>query len=483
MRAIINATGYRQGIAPLIYYRPTPMLCIAGKPIIFHIVEFLIQQQVTHFELVLNYLPQKIEKELGDGKRWGVSITYHLAREAEYPFQVIRPLAQRLGKGSVILALGDCLPALHPIYFKSPPSTRPLLFMFPSQEWSGWGIFPVEMLGDTPRHLKGNDFLSQIKGRYQSIETQPFLSVHTPQELRNSNMEFLSKEHKLAIFPTTARHVEPGVWISRGVSLHPTAKIVPPVFIGEFCQINKDACIGPDAVIEDYSIVDKESEVTNSLICKWSYVGEGLNVQDSIVDRNLLLNLSLDSHVNIHEAFILGASYPSASFYWPLKALQRVLAVLFFVLLSPIYVLMSCMYGVRRELMLKLPAHNDPALWKTTPWEIFIPHLNRKASLFYRLFFRLPLLKNIIRGDMHFVGVMPRKPTEVEKLPPDWKKLYISSKAGIITLSELENEEEANADKCYACEVFYAAQKSIWYDLQLICRWLKQKCKTLSKSS
>lgn len=483
MRAIIDATGYRQNSAPILNYKPTPLLCVAGKPIIFHVVEFLKQRGITIFDIVLNHLPQKIERELGNGERWGVQITYHLAKDAQHPFQVIRPLAHTLGDEQVVFALGDSLPEIDHTWFQKPNRDIPILFIYPNRRWSGWGILPAQTLEKIPKNLVEEDLIGSLNGRYEAICVKPFLDVHSLHALKESNIRFLTSEHVSSVFPTSARLVEPGVWISRGVSLHPTAKIIPPVYIGEFCQINKEAIVGPNTIIDDYCIIDEGSDVVNSLICKRSYIGEGLNVDNCIIDRNLLISLELDAHVTIRDDFIIGESCPKLPFSWLLNLFERALAAVLLVVLSPLYLIMQWNHHLRAENMLLLPSDHDAVLWETFKWETFEINAGLTPSAFHRCFSRLPLLKGVVRGDIHFVGVAPRTPQDVAKMPSDWRKLYMSSKVGIITVHDLEEHESTNADRCYASESLYASHKGFGHDLQLMFKWLFKKCMNIWKKA
>jgi acetyltransferase-like isoleucine patch superfamily enzyme len=313
-----------------------------------------------------------------------------------------------------------------------------------------------------------------LAGRYHKCIVSSFIQVDTLQGLKESNLNFL-KNQAFCVFPTSARHVEEGVWISRGVSIHPTAKIHSPVFIGEFCQINKDAVIGPNTVVENYCIVDSESDIANSVVCSCSYIGEELTVDDCIVDRKTLINLALDSHVTIEEDFILGESYPSAPCSWFFKLFEKLVAAVLFVLFFPFYLAMHWNHHVRSQKMLKLPASYEPALWQTFDWVVFELDEGRPSNLFHRLFYRLPLLWGILQGDIHFVGVKPRTIEEVEKLPEDWMKLYLRSKVGIINVSDLENGDQAERDDCYATESLYASHKGLFYDIRWIIGWIFQK--------
>lgn len=475
MRAIIDATGYQPELAPLLHHRPSPLLCVAGKPLIIHIIEFLVQQKVKTLELVLNYLPHRIESLLGNGERWGVLITYHLACEASRPFQAIRPFVRRFDGETVVFGSGDCLPEMGASSFQGEGSAS-FLFMDAEGVWTGWGMLSCSLFEKIPKDSAKEDLPSLLKGDYLEVDAKPFLSARTLVDLYDSNIRFLSTDRQQVIFPTTARCVERGVWISRGVSLHSTAVITPPVFIGEFCQINENAVVGPNAMIEDFCIIDEGSKVVNSLVCKNSYIGQDLNVYDSIVDRSLLISLSLNTYVAVRDGFMLSESYPRTSFSWLFGSLERLAAALLMLVFLPVYVIMLSRFPRHRANMLKLPANNNPLHWETFPWETFGPVAGREASPMCEFFFRLPLLKSVLRGDAHFVGVSPRTPEEAKQLPVDWRTLYLNSKVGIIDFSALEEKSGKMSDQRYASEAFYATQKGFFYDARLIFRWLMNKC-------
>lgn len=471
MRAVIDATGYRLELGPFLYFKPTSLLPIAGKPIVFHIIEYLIQKKITQFDLILNYLPQKIEKALGDGERWGASITYHLVRDPNLPFQTIRSISHHFEKQCVLFGSADSLPEIPQEVLLEEPS----LFLYPDKKWSGWGIFPALLLEELPKNLTEEDLPHILKDHMKSKKVQPFLSVQTIKEWKESNASFITKKPELSSFPTTARHVQPGVWISRGVSLHPTAKIIPPVFIGEFCQIKKNTTIGPETVIENCCIIDEGSSIETSLVCKNSYIGEGLSIKNSVVDRNMLANLSYDAQVLLKDDFILGGSSPKSLITLALGYVERIIAVFIFIATFPFYLGMKNSHHLQKKKIVRLPANQDPLLWDIVDWEIYEPNAGEKPTLFTRIFYRLPLLKGIILGNLHFVGVKERTRKEVEGLPSEWKKLYLSSKIGLVAITDIEEGEGDSKDQHYASETLYTINKSFWLDSVLFFRWLSQK--------
>ncbi len=79
--AVIMAGGRGSRLGRLTATTPKPMLPIAGRPILEHIVQRMIDQGVEDFYISVNYLAHKIEEYFGDGSKWGVRISY--LRESE----------------------------------------------------------------------------------------------------------------------------------------------------------------------------------------------------------------------------------------------------------------------------------------------------------------------------------------------------------------------------------------------------------------
>ncbi len=455
MRAVILATGYRKEMEPLIQHRPTPLFRIVDKPILFHILEFLVRHEIKKIDIILHHLPEMIEEALSDGTRWGLTIHYHLARHLEKPFAPLRPAAEKWEE-PVLLGLGDYLPHLKLNQEKA-------LFMENQEKWSGWAVC-------SPRFF--------IEGLLPSkhVSTTPFLSTCSFQELKESNNRFLKSDSPLHLFPSTAHQVEPGIWISRAISLHPSATVEGPLFIGENCQIRQGVHLGPHTVVESNCIIDCNSSIKSSLICQHSYVGEALDVNNSIVDRNVLINLTHETTLELNNGFLLNELTPPpfgkliAHFFSGMVA--RSMALLLLLLLFPAYLYMRWSCALRGDPMLLLPARDARRLWKTFQWQSFAGQLNR-----FQVFFkRLPLLFNVLRGEVHFVGVSPRSIADTEKLPRDWQKLYLKSKVGLITLADLDHGSAPSLDDLYAAEAVYATQMGVLYDFKLLLRWLKRKC-------
>lgn len=76
LQAVIMAGGFGSRLRPLTDDLPKPMLPINGRPIMERIIEQLRQAGIRKIHVSTHYKPEKIIDYFGDGKRFGVDLTY-----------------------------------------------------------------------------------------------------------------------------------------------------------------------------------------------------------------------------------------------------------------------------------------------------------------------------------------------------------------------------------------------------------------------
>lgn len=76
MKAMILAAGEGTRLRPLTIDRPKPMLDLAGRPLIAHLIELLRRHGVTEIAVNLHHRPEALQSYLGDGSALGVHVTY-----------------------------------------------------------------------------------------------------------------------------------------------------------------------------------------------------------------------------------------------------------------------------------------------------------------------------------------------------------------------------------------------------------------------
>ncbi|MBW1851872.1 MAG: NDP-sugar synthase, partial [Deltaproteobacteria bacterium] len=302
MIALIVAQGVNQGMEALNERYPSPLLPLVDRPFIQHVVEFVAEGGITQFEFVLSHLPEKIEGFLGDGSRWGCTFRFHLARDPSHPYDILKTV--RLGEdtGSLLLVHADRLPQVdiertkpahqleEPVMFFSPLIRRIHPSAVKNQDnpqWTGWAWVPASILKNLPKDLEEEALESHLtsmgQGREFSVEISSSLSVRSYDDLLASQSAVLNKKFK-GLF-LGGKEADDSIWLSRNLTLHPTATLDPPVYIGENCRIGKGTSLGPNAVIGKDCVLDSGCTVTGSLIFPGSYVGEGLELTHVIVDK------------------------------------------------------------------------------------------------------------------------------------------------------------------------------------------------------
>lgn len=108
MRAMILAAGLGRRMQVLTRDTPKPMLEVAGKPLLEHLVCRLVEHGIR--ELVMNHScwGEQIEGYFGDGRRWGATICYSAEGDAPRGTHagVVRALPL-LGGAPFVLANAD----------------------------------------------------------------------------------------------------------------------------------------------------------------------------------------------------------------------------------------------------------------------------------------------------------------------------------------------------------------------------------------
>ena len=499
MIAVIIAPGLSPGMEPLNERYPTSLLPLVDRPFIQHVVEFLVEGGITRFDFILSHLPEKIEDLLGDGSRWGSVFRFHLTRNPAQPYDSLKIINLDNDAGSVLLAHADRLPQIdleqtrpanqieEPLMFFSPPIRR----NDPSaekgqdtQQWTGWAWVPTGILKNLPKDLNEEALESHLasigQGRSPSVEVSSSLSVRSYGDLLASQAAVLGKEFRGLLLG--GNEADESIWLSRNLTLHPTATLDSPVYIGENCRIGKGTRLGPDAVIGKDCVLDSGCTVTGSLIFPGSYVGEGLELDEVLVDKNRLINVRFGAAVSISEGFILGGLSKAHLGPWFARIFSRFAAACLLLVLWPFLLATALVLklGRRGPVLFKkeavqLPAQTDEVLWRTFGFLSFVPDDKKggKGGAIRHFFLRfLPGLINIVKGELRFVGVLPRTRDEIKTLPKDWQALYLNSKPGVITEAFINYGAFPTEDELYTSEVFYSVSAGIGHDFRLLLGYL-----------
>jgi N-acetyl-alpha-D-muramate 1-phosphate uridylyltransferase len=146
MKAMILAAGRGERMRPLTDSTPKPLLEAGGRPLIAWTLEALARCGVKEVVINVAHLAHEIERRVGDGARW--DLTIHYSREPQGALETAGGIAHALpllGSAPFLVVNGD-------IFTDFPFKT--LL----TGEWPNHGSLAHLVLIDNPEHHPAGDF-------------------------------------------------------------------------------------------------------------------------------------------------------------------------------------------------------------------------------------------------------------------------------------------------------------------------------------
>ena len=109
MKAMVLAAGVGSRLEPLTNQVPKPMVPIANRPVMHHIMQLLKEHGIRQVSSNLHYLPEKIVDYFQDGSAWGIEWQPLVERELSGDAGGVRACRSFLSDGTFIVLMGDLL--------------------------------------------------------------------------------------------------------------------------------------------------------------------------------------------------------------------------------------------------------------------------------------------------------------------------------------------------------------------------------------
>lgn len=470
---------------------PGFLLPMGDRPFLQHVVEALVQRGVTQVKFVFEDSDEKASGFLGDGSRWGCTFYFHCMSRAG-----LKPLLREITAGvpgKILFARADRMPLFqsdpaHALPERACANELKTTFYTISGDtdeakdvWSGWALFVDRF--SFREHLNINSEETLLFGLDQvNIGERAVLQPVTREISVTSGVAVLESQRDLlsGVIPDLllgGRQLKPGVWVARNVSVHPTATLEAPVYLGPNSQVGQNAHVGPFAVLAEDCIVGAESCLSDALIGPGTYVGEALEIRQAIVDHDRFIDVRLGTWYSVTDKFLLGTLASGKPSHVLRRLTDRVIASLLLVFFSPVLAFAFLTALLRRdpvlsEEVIRIPESPEPDRWRSFRLPRLKPGPGAQSRWDHFLSVFLPGLFSVIKGDLSLVGVKPRCAREVESLPEDWRALYLQTKAGLITDAMVYFGASPTSDELCASECYYSATENFSNDLKLLSQYL-----------
>ena len=303
---------------------PKPMLPLVGRPMMEHIISLLRRHGITDIVVTVAFLPNAIRSYFGNGSELGVRMVYATEETPLGTAGSVRNARDELTERFLVIS-GDVLTDINLtslIEFHEKNSALATLALCAVENPLEFGIVITREDGSIERFLEkpgwGQVFSDTINTGIYVLEPEIFDVIPEGRAVDFSSEVFPTVlEAGAPLFGyvadgywedvgTTAAYLKahedildgkvevdisgfelaPGVYLGKGSSVDPSARLDSPAFIGENCTIDEEAVIGAYTTIGANTRVSERAELRHSVIGENSYIGQAARVEGSVLGRS-----------------------------------------------------------------------------------------------------------------------------------------------------------------------------------------------------
>src|ERR1700694_2231542 len=325
MKAVVMAGGEGSRLRPLTSSIPKPLVPVAGRPIMEHILLHLRRHQLRDVIATVQYLGASIRNYFGDGSEQGVSLTYSVEDSPLGTAGSVMLARAQLNETFVVIS-GDSLTdidlsaatrfhrerrAIATIVLK--PVPNPLEYGVVVVDEGGavqrfiekpsWG----EVISDLanpgiyvmdpavveffrpgePTDWSGDVFpklLKQGEPVFGWVASGYWEDVGSHSAYVKANFDCLEGRVKVQI---PGKRVGESIWVHEEAEVSTSARIDGPALVGPGAKVRAGAWVNGPCVIGGYTTIDTGAKVSNSIIWDHTYIGENSRLRGAVVCRSV----------------------------------------------------------------------------------------------------------------------------------------------------------------------------------------------------
>lgn len=465
MRAVLY-TGGKKVWTEALGERSWVLLPVGGRPLLSYWLELCVDLGIIDVQVVLGRDAEYVEMFCGNGAQWGLHIDYSFIRAEDDPHAYLLRNPERWADG--LLYMDEAVFPRRGDSF-SPEKIKTLLDGCYLREDGRIAFFVSqhpEAVADFIRtgHCNGGRQCTSSCNGSEICRTPAFCGIDfvcIPDitEYYRLNMEVVSGE--MNRYLTSGYSSHDGASIGYNVTIPPSVALSPPLAIGNDCRIGAISVIGPRTVISDHVLIDRQCEISDSIILSDTYVGRNLEIKGKIVSGNRIIDPEDGTCLEIEDPWLVSRTHPRnylrdavrAVFGWLIALLLAAVQITPFIVFYALirlsgrgrFIVRACRGIGGKEVALRYFAASG-----TSP--------NLLLMCFYGASLdRLPRLLCVLTGKLWLCGQVPRSAASGEIKNPD---RYFPA---VFSYSDAFAEIDKQMDALY-----YAHTRSLAADLRIL---------------
>jgi mannose-1-phosphate guanylyltransferase/phosphomannomutase len=347
VKAVIMAGGEGTRLRPQTSNLPKPMLPLVGHPMMEHIVTLLRRHGITDIVVTVAFLPNAIRSYFGDGSELGVRMAYATEESPLGTAGSVRNAMEQLTERFIVIS-GDVLTDIdltEVIAFHDKNDALATIALSAVENPLEFGIVITREDGSIERFLEkpgwGQVFSDTINTGIYVLEPEIFERIPEGRPVDFSSEVFpgaLEDGEPMYGYVadgywedvgTTAAYLKahedildgkvdaeisgfelrPGVWVGKGSTIDPTARLDSPTYVAENCTVDAHAVLGAYTTLGANARVAERAEVQRSVIGENSYLGPGTRVEGAVLGRScdLRVGARIEPGAVLGEGCLVGA--------------------------------------------------------------------------------------------------------------------------------------------------------------------------------
>jgi mannose-1-phosphate guanylyltransferase/phosphomannomutase len=324
VKAVIMAGGEGTRLRPLTSNQPKPMMPIANRPMMEHIVELLKEHGFDDIVVTVAFLANTIRNYFGDGSEFGVRMVYATEETPLGTAGSVRNAMEQLKDERFLVISGDVLTdidlsavvkyheekgAMATIGLKAMDNPLEFGIVITNEDGSierflekpGWGqvfsdtintgIYVLEpeifdfIEGGTSVDFSSDVFpklLDAGKPLYGYVADGYWEDVGTLEAYNKAHQDILDRKVDIHIEGFEMGH---GVWLGEGSEVDPAARVEGPAIIGDYCKVQAGAHLREYTVLGSNVMVGADTYLERAIVHDNAYIDAGVRLRGTVVGR------------------------------------------------------------------------------------------------------------------------------------------------------------------------------------------------------